>query len=407
MARETKADQAYRLLIERQTRRLIDDGRVALYGDPGREYFCRPRELLVPRQFRDRLVGALRDQRADEVDDKQELSLFRLPAGANAHAAAAEMRKTVGGDPAAVEPNHVLFGAPRWRGCPGRPPIPGAPIALGAGQNDGAGVLIAVVDTGQSQASLTDPWVSQHVTVGAGGVDPLDDDGDNVLDSEAAHGTFIAGVIAQVAPGADVLALKALDTDGVTDDFTAAQAVLAAQQAGAQILNLSFGGYSHSDDGTSALNRALVDADVVVVAAAGNDALQRRFYPAARPDVIGVAAMGSTDHRAAFSNFGPWVDACADGERLLSMFAEGTVQSDADGSGQPDVFATPYAYWSGTSFAAPQVAAAIAARMTQHGETAQQAAHALVGDPALPRRTGLGVRVQTNLRSNPAGVGGP
>lgn len=411
MVREGKADRIWRQLIERQTTKLIDEGRVATYGEPGKEYFCKPGELLIAQAYTDRLTAELRRRKAEQTGEDQELgvSVFRLSDGASIHAAALEMKKVAGGDPAAVAPHHVMFGSPKWRASPGRPPFPAAPVKLGnqSCQQDGDGVLIAVLDTGQSDASLSDPWVSGHVTVAHGDIDPLDADNDNVLDFEAGHGTFIAGVIGQVAPGAKVLALRALDSDGVTDDITAAKAIRAAVQAGAQILNLSFGGYSYDETGFLALSSALAGQDVVMVAAAGNDAVDRRFYPAAYPDVIAVAALGSRKRKAGFSNFGPWVDACADGERLLSMFAEGTVHSDADASGQPDVFAAPYAYWSGTSFAAPQVAAAIAARMTQRGESARQAAHALVRDPTLSRRTGLGVQVRTNLRSNPAGVGGP
>jgi subtilisin family serine protease len=283
-------------------------------------------------------------------------------------------------------------------------------VALADG-DAGAGVVIAVIDTGQAEWSRQLDWFRDHVDVGPDDVDVLDEAQDGELDFEAGHGTFISGVIAQVAPGAKVLARKAVDTWGVTDELAVADAVRRAIADGAHIVNLSLGGYTMNGLAPIAVTTALggrdKNRDVVIVAAAGNDAVDRPFYPAALPDVIGVAALGSQRRRAGFSNFGPWVDACAEGERLLSTFATGTVMTDSDGDGRHDEFPEPYAHWSGTSFAAPQVSAAIAARMSATGESATEAAFALVLDPALPRRTGLGVQVQTNVRSHRARVNVP
>jgi hypothetical protein len=192
---------------------------------------------------------------------------------------------------------------------------------------------------------------------------------------------------------------------------TAARAVLAAIEAGAQVLNLSFGGYTEGDAAPLALAQVLGDGNEpdapVVVAAAGNDGLARAFLPAALPGVVAVAALNASGRRAGFSNFGPWVNACADGDRILSAYVTGTTETDSDGDGQGDLFDEPWAFWSGTSFAVPQVAAAIAVRMEQAGETARQAIDALLHGPGVTTRTGLGTHVLTSVASHPAAPGRP
>ena len=65
--------------------------------------------------------------------------------------------------------------------------------------------------------------------------------------------------------------------------------------------------------------RAAARATRVVVASAGNDATSRRTYPAALPGVVGVGALDG-NRPAAFSNFGPWVDACAPAVDVVSTF---------------------------------------------------------------------------------------
>lgn len=111
-----------------------------------------------------------------------------------------------------------------------------------------------------------------------------------------------------------------------------------------------------------------IAANVVVVAAAGNEALSGNplEYPAAIPGVVSVAAtrQASDDvepkfaERAAFSNYNPFVSVAAPGVDILSTiprrFLTTTSNPNDDGDG------TAYAYASGTSMAAPIVSGVIA-----------------------------------------------
>jgi subtilisin family serine protease len=100
---------------------------------------------------------------------------------------------------------------------------------------------------------------------------------------------------------------------------------------------------------------------VAVVAPAGNEQSCRRYWPAAHPEVIGVASTNRRGNgRAWFSNWGDWCDCCARGEYVYSTFVhwDGTVE----GESLTDIeHFRGWARWDGTSFAAPRVSAAIAA----------------------------------------------
>jgi subtilisin family serine protease len=128
------------------------------------------------------------------------------------------------------------------------------------------------------------------------------------------------------------------------------------------------------------------------VAAAGNEGDTEPTYPAAFKGVIAVGARQAPDGgRACFSNHGIWVDACAMGQRVHSTFFDieatpeelppGCLPGPPPGPQQFRGFAT----WSGTSFAAPCVAGAIAARMTDQNVDAVEAAFQLVHANGRPQ----------------------
>ena len=84
-------------------------------------------------------------------------------------------------------------------------------------------------------------------------------------------------------------------------------------------------------------------------------------------------AVGALDRagRAAFSNFGPWVDASTPGVDVVSTFFNDVRRPRRDGELRR---AVPWwARWSGTSFAAPKVAGVIAQELYLHGGTAHDA----------------------------------
>ncbi|MDO9175613.1 MAG: S8 family serine peptidase, partial [Actinomycetota bacterium] len=128
----------------------------------------------------------------------------------------------------------------------------------------------------------------------------------------------------------------------------------------------------------------------LVVAAAGNEATCRVSWPSALPGVIAVGALGP-DGPAPFTNYGSWVTACAPGVDIVSRFFDGVDVHD-DGDPATADF-RGWAKWSGTSFSAPIVAAAIAREASLYGISIVDAVQRVIFDPRLFRIPGLGTVV--------------
>jgi subtilisin family serine protease len=223
------------------------------------------------------------------------------------------------------------------------------------GSTRGAGITVAVIDTGLDDAASvrTDHWLA-GIT---GEVDPGSLDGDPMLGPAGGHGTFVSGIVRQVAPGCTIKVYRALDADGIGGEVQVAQAILQAAAEGADVINLSLGGATLFGDPPLAIEDALANIPqrILVVAAAGNDGSFTPSWPAAFKRVVSVGALECDMTPAPYSNRGPWVDVSTVGTGAISTFVTGT---ELDG----DVYSgdSPCAVWSGTSFAAPQVAGLLA-----------------------------------------------
>ncbi|GAA0364345.1 S8/S53 family peptidase [Microbispora corallina] len=236
-----------------------------------------------------------------------------------------------------ASPNHVLLGQPLLFGGPGGMPVPARAVPYEPGEP--WDVTVAVLDTGLAPHPWMARWYRDEVA------DTPDADGDGVLDEQAGHGTFVAGLILRRAPGVALRAVRLLDSHGVSDEAALLRALARLRRERVHVVNLSLGGHTFDDRPPVGLAETLA-AFPAVVACAGNTASSRPFWPAALPRVVAVAALDG-DGRASFSAYGPWVDACAPGVGLTSSFLD-----HAEFHG--------YARWSGTSFAAAGVTGALA-----------------------------------------------
>jgi hypothetical protein len=216
---------------------------------------------------------------------------------------------------------------------------------------------------------------------------------DNYLDPVAGHGTFIAGIIEQLTPGCEIRVESVFEPEGDVGTFELAVWLwYLMATAEPEIVNLSFGG-----TGRALLLELLIEIyheldEVVFVAAAGNEGSCVEQYPAAMESVIGVAGLGPAGP-AEWSNYGPWVDACAPGTDLVSAFFasfDGDVpRINGIDSDDFDEWAT----WTGTSFAAPVVVAALAREIVTTGCTALEAVDRVVRAPHLARMPHMGTIV--------------
>jgi membrane-anchored mycosin MYCP len=234
----------------------------------------------------------------------------------------------------------------------------------------GRGVRVGLLDTGiWPHPWLAGGWVGRPSDV-------LSDSG--TPGPVAGHGTFVAGLILSQAPGATVEVRRVLDESGQGTAWDAAEAIADLGQSGVSVLNLSFACYTSDGQPPLALARAVdrVNADVVVVAAAGNHAALAQTagprstaaqkadlaafaalpsWPAALDDVLGVGALDRDGRPADFSPDRPWVDVAARGVDLRSTYLP-----QAGSSAYPMRYGAGWAEWSGTSFSAALVSGAIA-----------------------------------------------
>lgn len=352
-------------------RRRRDLERVAdrvAYSDEDGGYLYRPGELLVSADMVDELRAETQGvslEPDDEVNTRLvrrnlPLQRWRVPSGVRLPALERTLARAAHARDGVVSVNHVFTGEPLYRGGPGAEPEPSGRLSLPEGTRPTtrpATAALAVLDTGLPRPV---PGLAATALVADDGsdVDLLDEDGDTHLDTEAGHGAFILGLTQRVVPGIPTEQRKVLDSMGFGDDLTVC---LGLAEASAPVINLSLGGYTSSNRRPRALQHALrsLGHHRVIVAAAGNNASDRPFWPAAFREVVAVAAYDSrTEEAAEFSNFGDWVDVSAPGVGLRSCFVDGT-RENVGGEVTFDGWAT----WSGTSFAAPLVAAELARRI--------------------------------------------
>lgn len=266
-------------------------------------------------------------------------------------------------------------------------------------------VSVVVLDTGLAPTSIggaiphvtkmtDEEWGPTKPGVDTDNIDLPDADGNKWLDVVAGHGTFIAGIIARLAPQAAVTVGKVLECTGEGNDADLAWRInRLADTGGTDILSLSCSCYTDNDEAPIGLKQAIEriqQGGTLVVAAAGNEATCRVSWPSALPGVIAVGALGP-DGPAPFTNFGDWVNACAPGVDIVSRFFDGIDEHD-DGNPATADF-RGWAKWSGTSFSAPIVAAAIAREAGQYGISVAAAADRVVYDKRLYRIPGLGTVV--------------
>jgi subtilisin family serine protease len=244
--------------------------------------------------------------------------------------------------------------------------------------------IVAVLDTG---VNLQHEDLQGRLLPGRDVVDDNDDP-----DDQRGHGTHVAGIIgatpnngigtAGVVWNASILPVKVFDDDPDTGvaDADILEGTRWAVDRGARIINMSFGGKgTRSESKARAVDYAW-DRNRLVVAAAGNDNCDDRYFPAGMDrnehfwslpginhrvydtELLSVGASDYSNNRSiweeenrfntcdknAGSNWGDWVDVAAPGTGIFSAYFNRGAPANSG--------TNAYEYLDGTSMATPVVA---------------------------------------------------
>ncbi|MFB7155894.1 S8 family serine peptidase [Lysinibacillus sp. NPDC056232] len=209
-----------------------------------------------------------------------------------------------------------------------------------AGNND---VKVAVIDSG---VDFKHPDLKSQVLPPYNAVAPAN------TSYPGDHGTHVAGIIGAakdngigghgINPNAKILPIDVFNGKDGANDFIIAQGILYAIEQGADVINMSLGGYGDNPLMEEAVQKA-IEKGVTVVAAAGNESTDNYSFPASYEGVISVGSTNDRNKLSSYSNYGPSVDLVAPGEEIYS-----TVHDEKKGSS--------FVKFSGTSMASPVVA---------------------------------------------------
>ena len=169
------------------------------------------------------------------------------------------------------------------------------------------------------------------------GYDVANDDNNPNPDSPISsydHGTHVAGIagaatnnnlgVASIGHNLTLLPVKSTNSSSfVTHGY---EGIMYAVAAGADVINMSWGGSGSSITAQNIISYAFGQG-IVLVAAAGNDNVSTVFYPAGYSEVISVASTTYGDAKSSFSNFGTWIDISAPGSAIYSTVPGGGYQT--------------------------------------------------------------------------------
>lgn len=220
----------------------------------------------------------------------------------------------------------------------------------------GIGVQIAVLDTGVDKDHLD---LSVNIKWGISVVGNKNSTEYRDWKDRNGHGTHVIGTIAAinnnigvvgVAYNVEIYAIKVLDNAGFGTWKDAAEGIDWAMKGpdgikgtpdDADVISMSFGGFSY-DEGFHNAIKAAYNAGIVLVAAAGNEGDDGVTYPAKFPEVIAVAAIDENDNVPSWSSKGQEVELSAPGVNILSTLP-----------------GNKYDSLSGTSMATPHVSGTV------------------------------------------------
>ncbi|MDE7106534.1 MAG: leucine-rich repeat protein, partial [Anaeroplasmataceae bacterium] len=236
-------------------------------------------------------------------------------------------------------------------------------------------IIIAVIDTG---IDTDHEWFTNRIANGGKNFSTSTNNKKVEYEDDQGHGTHVSGIITDLTlDNVKILPVKVLNSSGIGYASSIAlgvEYVTSLKKSGANIraLNMSLGGTATADSNklySDSISEAY-DNGILPVVAAGNENTDTSYVtPANISRAITVAALANANniyYRPYYSNYGYYVDVSAPGSAILSArMGGGTVSM------------------SGTSMAAPHVAAAAALIFTEHNEYTHSQVEKLLRDRAV------------------------
>ena len=420
------------------TRRLLDDRRnpnvvwsldphPALVTASANELLVRTSHLrseMLAQELRELnavRVGSMLDglSLSDEEREQFDVELYRLDGDPFEAVERLHEHIEIGSRPPQVSPHHVLVPS-NWAHCPAGPPTAtNAPVFIDPFDPTDS-VDVVVIDSGYIEhpvlhargglASAQGQYLAADGRWTAEPPDGLDRSPvDGLVDAIAGHGTFIAGLVATGCSRAKMTIVGHRHIDlTATTELAVARSICASASVGSTQTRPSglviACGYAFATQGcvpsvafAAALSYlASVNPGAMLVAPAGNEAVDAPQWPAAfrsvgYTNVVGVGSLTRCGAKIArFSNRGDWVDCFAIGEDVVSTHITTRRPMAAEELPEVKQLFTGWSEWSGTSFAAPKVAAAIAARAREGLSPREAADDLLATAPRMPNGGGNG-----------------
>jgi subtilisin family serine protease len=227
-------------------------------------------------------------------------------------------------------------------------------VRTGWSASTGGTNVIAVLDTG---VQFNHPDLAGRLLPGYDFVN-----NDSNASDDNGHGTWVSGIIvanandgygmAGISWSDKVVPVKIMSREGTGSTADLAAGIIWAADAGAEVINMSVGGFPYTEAVQNAVNYAW-NKGTVLIGAAGNNRREELFYPASYENVVSVSATQVNDEFSNWSSWGPKVDVSAPGSSVLVTNCYACTYADHDSWGS-------HTYISGTSFAAPNVAGVVA-----------------------------------------------